>query len=186
MESHTGPRLDDIYRLFSEQDSIPDHHTVDEREIPEPYRRLLVHPHHMTVTVEEYYRSPVNVQVLARAQAGNYYSRQIVLALNSTGQIVQFGIVRINLDQCSQRVRDAILAEKTPLGRILIENDVMRRIEPTSYLRIRTDAILMQTFGLSMPCDVWGRLAIIHCDGQPAIELLEVLAPIDDAHSSAR
>ena len=34
-------------------------------------------------------------------------------------------------------------------------------------------------YGLQKPATTYGRLGYIHCDGQPAIELLEVLAPID-------
>jgi hypothetical protein len=36
---------------------------------------------------------------------------------------------------------------------------------------------LTQAFGLDEARPTYGRLAIIHCDGKPAIELLEVVAP---------
>jgi hypothetical protein len=35
----------------------------------------------------------------------------------------------------------------------------------------------MQWFGLTEPVRTYGRLAIIHCDEQPAVELLEIVAP---------
>ena len=35
----------------------------------------------------------------------------------------------------------------------------------------------MAWFGLERPQPLFGRLALIHCDGRPAIELLEVVAP---------
>jgi hypothetical protein len=86
--------------------------------------------------------------------------------------------VRIHLPFCSDAVREAILAEQTPLGRILIEHDVLRRIEPTAYFRVRPGSYLRGWFGRPDPFSTYGRLGIIHCDGQPAIQLLEVLAPI--------
>src|SRR5262245_16980373 len=125
-----GPELPELYRLFAADAPLPEHELLDADELPEPYRRLLVHSHHMTVTVEEYFGSKVDVKVLDRRLDGDTYSRKILLALQSDGRIVQSGIVRIRLKFCSEPVRAAILSEKTPVGRILIEHDVLRRIEP--------------------------------------------------------
>src|SRR5262249_27084544 len=102
---------------------------------------------------------------------------KILLALQGTDRVVQFGIMRINLGLCSDAVSAAILREDTPLGRILIQNNVLRRIEPTAFLRIIPDAALQRWFRLSEPLTTYGRLAIIHCDHKPAVELLEVVAP---------
>jgi hypothetical protein len=55
----------------------------------------------------------------------------------------------------------------------------MRRIEPTTYLRITPGPAMMEWFGMSDPRPVYGRLAYIHCDGVRAVELLEVVAPTD-------
>ena len=63
------------------------------------------------------------------------------------------------------------------LGRILIDHNVLRRIEPTDYLRVTPGPEMMQWFDLKTPEPAYGRLAIIHCDGKPAIELVEIVAP---------
>src|SRR5262249_23120420 len=105
------------------------------------------------------------------------YARKILLTLQSTGRIVQFGIMRINLELCSPAVRAAIVAGQTPLGRILIEHDVLRRIEPTAFLRIVPGPKQLAWFGIDELAPMYGRLAIIHCDEQPAVELLEVVVP---------
>ena len=146
--------------------------------IPEPYHEMLVHHHHMTVTVEGYYKQPVAVQVLTSRQVGDSYGREILLELNSSKHVVQFGAVRIDLSCCSQTVRDAIVAENTPLGRILIDNNVLRRIEPTAFLQITPGEKLAQWFGLSRPETCYGRLGVIFCDDRPAIAVLEILAPV--------
>ena len=70
-----------------------------------------------------------------------------------------------------------IVAGKTPFGRILIEHKVLRRIEPTAYLRAECGPAQMAWFGLQKPAPLYGRLAIIHCNGHPAVELLEIVAP---------
>jgi chorismate-pyruvate lyase len=173
------PDLPTLYRLFRADARPPDHEVIPPAAVPEPYHRLLVHHHHMTVTVEEYFGSRVNVRVMDRRHAGDSYARKILLELQSDGRVVQFGVVRIRLDFCSEPVRAAILEEKTPLGRILIEHDVLRRIEPKAYFRVTPGELLTKWFGLPDPRVTYGRLGIIHCDGQPAIEVLEILAPID-------
>jgi hypothetical protein len=36
---------------------------------------------------------------------------------------------------------------------------------------------MMKWFGLKEPRITYGRLALIHCDHQPAVELLEIVTP---------
>jgi hypothetical protein len=172
------PDLTELYRLFRADAPPPDHDLLPPDGVPEPYHGLLVHNHHMTVTVEAFYGSLVNVHVLERRHDGDTYARKILLELQSDGRVVQFGVARIRLQFCSAPVRAAILEEKTPLGRILIEHDVLRQIEPTAFFRVTPGPLLTKWFGLPEPRNTYGRLGIIHCDGQPAIEVLEILAPI--------
>ncbi len=145
--------------------------------IPEPYRKMLVHHVHMTVTVEEHYQQPVTIEVLASRQVGESYGRETLLQLPSK-QVVQFGAVRIDLTCCAEPVRNAILEEKTPLGRVLIDHNVLRRIEPTAFLQITPGPKLAGWFGLTRPEICYGRLGVIFCDDRPAIAVLEILAPV--------
>ena len=172
-----GPKLTTLYSHFPGAEELPEFVEVPGNKVPEPYHTLLVHPHHMTVTVEKHHGGLVDVRVLERCRQGAWYARKILLALQGTNRVVQFGIMRINLDLCSDAVSAAILREDTPLGRILIQNNVLRRIEPTAYLKISPNGAMMEWFGLSAPLTTYGRLAIIHCDHKPAVELLEVVAP---------
>jgi chorismate-pyruvate lyase len=177
MSASAGPDLQTLFQLFPSTSYLREFDVISVDQMPQPYRDLLVHEHHMTVTVEAHHGSLVNVQVLERKRDGNSYARKILLAKQTDGRIVQFGLVLIWLDYCSPQVRDEILGEKTPLGRILINHNVLRRIEPTDYLRVTPGPEMMQWFGLTTPTLAYGRLALIHCDGKPAIELLEIVAP---------
>lgn len=176
---HAAPRpdLQDFFEIFPPDDDIRAYEYVDVEGLPEPARSLLAHEHHMTVTVERHFGSEVGVSVLEHKTEGDTYARKILLPLHSDGRIVLFGLVRIRLHYCSPEVRDEILARQKPLGRILIEHDVLRRIEPTAYLRVLPGPKLTERFGLAAPVPAYGRLAFIHCDGQPAIELLEIVTP---------
>jgi chorismate-pyruvate lyase len=154
------------------------------KDVPESYRKLLVHNHHMTVTMEEFYRSQVHVQVLEAKQAANCYSRRILLDRESDGRVVQFGIVRLNFDFLSPEVREEIESQRTPLGRILIKYNVLREIELVGLWRVTPGADLCRLFATTPEQITYARTAIIHCDGQPAVELLEIAAPVGPENSN--
>jgi chorismate-pyruvate lyase len=174
----TTPTLEHLYRLFPDSSDRPAVVEVEAARVPEPYHRLLVHTHHMTVTVEEFYGGPVNVKVVACRRNGDEYARKSLLALHEGGKIVQFGLVRIDLGACSQAVRDAIVEGKTPLGRVLIQHNMLRRIEPTSYLRVKLASRMAEWFGVDEGSETYGRLGVIYTGDRPAVEVLEILAPI--------
>src|SRR5262249_24561855 len=74
---------------------------VASSEVPPPYRDLLVHTHHMTVTVEAFHHDRVNVRIPERYLTDEWYARRIFLTKETTGEVVQFGIARIRLKYCS-------------------------------------------------------------------------------------
>jgi chorismate-pyruvate lyase len=174
--------LAELLALFPPPDYLRAYEYVVDDEVPPPYRNLLVHDQHMTVTVEAHHGSLVDVRVLEDRLEGDVYARKILLALQSNGRIVQFGLVRIRLDFVSPEVRAEITSRKTPLGRILIQHNVLRTIEPTSFLRVLPGPAMMEWFGLKAPTPTFGRTAVITCDDQPAIEVLEIVAPDEPAH----
>jgi chorismate-pyruvate lyase len=145
---------------------------------PEPYKQLLVHDYHMTVTMELYHHSPVDVHVLAKRLDGDTYCRKILLTKQATGQVVQFGIVRFDMKSVSAQVRAEIVREQTPLGRILIEHDVLRHIDLGAILRITAGPSLSECLKMPLHEQTYGRLATIFCDGRPAVDLLEISAPL--------
>lgn len=174
---HAGPDLSELFELFPESADVPEVEYVAAEDVPAPYAALLVHDQHMTLTVEARHGGPVDVHILARVQDGDFYARKILLVSRATGQVVQFGIVRIRLPYCDADVQREIIAGRTPLGRILIEHNVLRRIQPTAYLRVLPGPALTAWFGARGRRPTFGRLAYIHCDGKPAIELLEIVTP---------
>lgn len=175
--SALGPDLETLCNLFPPVDYLAACKVIPPEQVPPPYNALLVHEHHMTVTVEKHHGGLVDVRVLDRRLTGDEYARKILLTLQKSGRVVQFGIARVHLHFCSDEVKAEILAAQTPLGRILIEHNVLRRVEPTAFLRVIPGPAMMSWFELTEPTPTYGRLAIIHCDGQPAIEVLEIVRP---------
>ncbi len=158
--------------LIAEAEHIPSALT------PEPYRTMLVHNEHMTVTMEAHHGTTVDVRVIAKRLDGDVYSREIVLLKSGTDRVVQFGIVRFHLHYVTAEVRDEILAERTPLGRGLIEHNVLRHIDLGAVLRITAATGLADLLQMPENGVTYGRLATIFCNRKPAVDLLEISAPL--------
>jgi chorismate-pyruvate lyase len=171
-----SPDLDTIIGLFyAGRASLGQFAQVGPHEMPEVYRSLLAHEHHMTVTVEAHYGCPVDVRVLDRRVTPTHYAREIVLTRQRDGAVVQYGIMRINLKHLAPEAQDEVRRERAPLGRILIQHDVLRRIQLFSLWQIAPSPRLRDVLELETEHDVYGRTALIECNGEPAIELLEIV-----------
>lgn len=178
----TAPTFDHLYGLFPESADRPSAEVVPAADVPDPYRGLLDHTHHMTVTVEAFYRDAVDVRVLAARHEGDEYARKILLTLRSAPhRVVQFGLVRIDLGVCPAPVRAAIIEGKTPLGRVLIENDMLRHIRLVALLRVTLGAGTAEWFGAPAGTVTYGRVGLIYTGDRPAVEVLEILAPVPAA-----
>ena len=146
--------------------------------MPEPYRKMLAHEHHMTVTMEQYHGGPVDVKVLAQRDIGDHYCRKILLTKRGSDHVVQFGIVQFDLSFVTPAVRDEILAGEIPLGRVLIRHNVLRHIDLGALLRIEAGPGLAKLLQMNEGGLTYGRLATIFCNGRPAVDLLEITAPL--------
>lgn len=175
---------------------------VEAEKVPEPHRRLLDHEEHMTVTVEAFHRSPVDVRVARTlysrdysaattdgdvsaedsendsAPGGNWYAREITLHRQSDGRAVQYGIVRLNIDLLDPIVWREIESQGTPLGRVLIRHHVLREVALCGLWRLEAGEPLARLLDMPLGGVTYGRTARIFCDYLPAIELLEIVAPV--------
>jgi hypothetical protein len=106
-------------------------------DMPADNRTLLAHDAHMTVTVEAFHNSMVDVAVLNEHRDGDSYSRTSLLICRKSRRIVQFGIMRIDLSGLPPIVREEIESRGTPLGRILIRHNVLRHVELHRLWRIK-------------------------------------------------
>jgi chorismate-pyruvate lyase len=174
--------LDELTRLtsqFSRGGALIEHaEHIPASITPEPYKQMLVHEHHMTVTMEQYHGCPVNVQICDSSLAGNVYSRKIILTRSDDATPVQFGIVRFNFDYVTAAVKDQILSGQIPLGRVLILHNVLRHIDLGAILKITAGPELSELLHMPERGTTYGRLATIFCNRAPAVDLLEITAPL--------
>ena len=172
--------LNALTGLFPEQQSLIEQaEHVPSALTPEPYKRMLVHDQHMTVTMEAYHHNKVDVRILDRRLDGDVYSRRILLLKAGTDQVVQFGIVRFDFSYVTGAVRDEILTGETPMGRVLINHNVLRHIDLGAILRITAGPALAEPLQMTAGGVTYGRLATIFCNQSPAVDLLEITAPLD-------
>lgn len=144
--------------------------------IPNPEDDLLVHHDHMTVVLERHHGKPVDVAVHEEHRQGDIYTRKISLSLRGDGTIVEWGICRLDFRHMADDVRDEILARKMPLGAVLIQHHVHRRVKPRYFMRFPEQSAIFESFntpGAAEP--TYGRIGTIYCNSEPAIELLEIV-----------
>ena len=175
------PDLHELVQLFYAQtEDLGRFENMLSGTLPATYGDLLDHNHHMTVTLESHHGCLVDVRVLEVANKGGTYCRKILLTRHSDDRVVMFGIVRLHAGYLAPTVREEIESQKIPLGRVLIEHNVLRRVELGKLWQVEPNVELQRHFNLDSPAVTFGRTAIIHCDDEPAIELLEIVAPEAD------
>jgi chorismate-pyruvate lyase len=171
-----------IYPLneFYEQLGLPQPMAapMEARDIPEPYRSLLVHDRDMTPTLEYAHDQPVRLRVLQYAVTGNVLSRQVVLVPESDGQPAAFGAIKIHLEHFHGEARRLVLERKIPLGTILRTEGMEHAGHPDAYIRITPDALIQSALGLQEPVVLYGRRnSLVDGRGQTLAQVVEVLAP---------
>jgi chorismate-pyruvate lyase len=175
---HTAPELETLVAPFyGSATKLAVFDEVSANEVPAVYRQLLDHDQHMTVTLESFHHCPVDLEVLHRHISPEHYTRNTLLRRSSDGVLVQFGIARLSYDYLDANVAREIEAEDTPMGRILIGHNVLRQVRLASMWRLTPHEEMRRVFGAQADAVTYGRTAVIYCNGEPAVEVLEVMPP---------
>ena len=164
-----------IGEFFPSRDEVGEFSPVSSDELPDQYASLLAHHDHMTVTLEAWHNSLVEVHVLQEEQKDDTYVRRIVLTRQRDGTPVQFGIMRIDLAGMPEIVRMEIESRALPLGRIMIRHHLMREVELCQLWRVNPGEQLRSTLGCTEEVPVFGRTARIQVYGEAKVELLEIV-----------
>lgn len=174
-----SPVLEALIELFyADASPLGEFEEVSGGSLPAPYGELLDHHEHMTVAVERFHGSPVDVHVHDVHTTATHYSRRITLTRQSDDRVVLFGLVRLCLDFLAPPVRAEIESRTTPLGRVLIKHNVLREVQLISLWKVAAGEDLARHFSCDAGAVSYGRTALIYCNGVPAVELLEIVAPV--------
>lgn len=148
---------------------------VDSTDLPPAYQTLLAHNSHMTVTLEAFHSSLVDVQVVDEYPEADRYARKSLLSRQSDGRVIQLGVMRIDLRGLPPDAREDIENHTAPLGRVLIRSGVLREVEVIALWKIEPGDELRTALGCNFGEVVWGRSARILVDSRPTVELLEII-----------
>jgi chorismate-pyruvate lyase len=168
--------LDDFY---AQQGLVlPPIEAVEGRDVPEPYKSLLVHSDDMTPTLERFHGDKIHIRVLRRQQRDDFYFREVVLVLDGDERPVEFGAIKMNLALFPSAARKLILEEREPLGHILRDCAVTHASRPKAYLRVQSDPLISEALKLTGTHTLYGRRNT-HFDTQdrPLAEIVEILPP---------
>ncbi|TWU43172.1 hypothetical protein Q31b_22100 [Novipirellula aureliae] len=165
--------MNQFYDWPSDESEVGQIQLVD--KVPPPYDQLLDHHSHMTVTVETFHGEKVDVDVLRAKRDACWYQREITLLTQQTKRPVLYGMVRLNVDLLNEESWRRIESRQTPLGRVLIENNLLCRVELCALWQVQVGPKLSLLMQREIGDTIYGRTALIYCNGDPAIELLEIV-----------
>jgi chorismate-pyruvate lyase len=150
--------------------------------VPQPYHHLLVHSSDMTPRLEGFYRQPLGLTVLSREVNTGDYLREVILWFADEARPVEYGVIRICLDQLPPEARRRVLEEQRPLGNILQQEGIPHLSWPQAFFRVKSDAHVNAVLRLPRPCMLYGRRNVL-LDGSRRLlaEVIEVLAPADES-----
>jgi chorismate-pyruvate lyase len=157
---------------------LPDVRLIEGREMPEPYRSLLVHDSDMTPTLEAAYGQTIHLRVLKHSLRDNVFSRQVLLVVEDDATAVEFGGIKIYLEHLREEARRLVLEKKQPLGTILHTQRVPHSSHPSAYLRVKADPVMRDALDLADSCVVYGRCNVLSDpSGNVIARVVEILPP---------
>jgi uncharacterized protein (TIGR00730 family) len=176
--------LADIYRELGL--SPPSGRIVAPLALPHESRRLLVHEHGMTQTLERAYGQNLAVRVLRSSRQGMVVTRQILLLLQQSGVAVEMALIRIYLESLPLPARQLILDEAAPLGTILRLHGVRHEYDPSIYFAVKADDTLREHAALNGTELLYGRrVKMSGVDGQLVADAIEISIPGHPFHGAA-
>ena len=155
---------------------------IDEEELPQPARHLLVHSRDMTTRLERYHRSPINLKALYISMEPHSYFREVVLLSENSGKPVEYGAIEIHLDAFPENMRGKIKDGKHPLGGLLVEHEFPFVSKPQTFFSVMSDEHIQKQLELPTPLTLYGRANLLCTeDGTPLAHIVEILPPDPDA-----
>lgn len=160
--------------------STPHTERIRGEHMPQPYRKLLVHSRDMTPTLEGFYGQPLGLTVLTREldRDSTTYTREVVLT--SGARPVEYGAIRILLDELPSRAQRMILKEDRPLGGILQAERIAHFGWPQAFFRVRPDLRMLEHLGIEESPELYGRRnVLLNASRRLLADVIEILAPLE-------
>ena len=157
---------------------MPTVSVVSADQIPPPYQSLLVHRIDMTLTLERHFGGRVCLRPLSTFADGRSYFRRVLLVHEDSGRPVEMGAIRMRLDAFSDGLREQVLANEVPLGRLLRDEQFDYESRVLAFLAVTPNPEMMGVFWMRSPDVLYGRRTEIIRRGAKIGDIVEVLPPM--------
>lgn len=148
---------------------------VEPKNIPPPYKSLLVHDIDMTLTLERHFGGQIVLRPLSTFTSRGSYFRRVLLTQEYSGQPVEMGAIRMKLDAFGMTVRRKILQNKIPLGRILRDGHFNYVSRIKTFLVVKPNPEMMGVFWMREPRPLYGRQTELIRQGRKIGDIVEIL-----------
>ena len=171
----------ELYPLsaFCDRDGIelPTYRVLDAAELPEPYRRLLVHTRDMTSVLQEFHAQKIHLENVELVRETDHVLRRVAL-FGEDGCPVEFGAIDIWLPHFTDTVQRDILACRMPSGAILNRDEIGYTSSPRRFFEIESTGFIGEALRLKSPARLYGRTNVLRSDhGQVMARVVEILPP---------
>ncbi len=158
---------------------------IDGAEMPQPYRRLLVHQKDMTSTLQSFHQSRIGLKTLRSRSGEDCYRREVVLFAESTQGPVEYGAIEMRLENFNHAERNAILSESEPLGAILNRRSEGYVSDPHGYFSLVAPVVCQLEFGCERGTTLYGRYnQLFDGEGRILASIVEILPPARGARTN--
>lgn len=161
---------------------LPDFHFMTGKQVPYPYRSLLVHENDMTPTLAAFHHSKLYLEVHERIVSDDYLLRMVTLHAAASDLPVEFGAIGIHLGSLPEDAREAVIEGRIPLGAILGDHQVPHHGSPAAFFSVPADALMMRTLRQPEHVVLYGRCnQLVDDDGFVIADIVEILPRSDES-----
>ncbi len=157
---------------------VPEITPLFERNIPEPYKQLLVHDRNMTPTLEKYHGGTIYIEPINVLSDDEETTREVILRRDIDAKPLEYGVSRIFRCRLPSEALFLVDDGRLPLGTILRVCDYEHTVQTSGFFKIRATPFFEEAFGAHNVNGFYGRRnALVSLDGNVIAEVCEVLPP---------
>lgn len=155
---------------------LPDFQFLEGKDVPYPYRSLLVHENDMTPTLAAFHHSKLYLEVHEKESSDGFVMRLVTLHAAASDIPVEFGAIGIHLENLPPEVREPILDGQVPLGAILGESSVNHHGSPCAYFKVPADEMMAEALKQAAGDELFGRCnQLLDAEGLVIADIVEIL-----------
>ena len=165
--------LNELYGRFGR--AMPEIREVKGKDVPEPYKSLLVHDNDMTPTLGKFHASPIYITAINSCTENGLYYREVLLSSCKNDRPLLYGAIKINLDLLPEKGAQKVLGENEPFGGILAECKVPHSSRPSGYFEVNAGDFIAEKLNVELGSLLFGRRNTLYSENmEPLAEIVEI------------